>query len=124
MLYKEKLVAFIKLKDKIVKKEINIKYIDKRDIKDIRKWDEKTCEEIYKQLISSIYEGSYGMFNDTCIWCIKYRYHYTYDECKKCEYGKNHGLCRDLYTNYSIYRSSNVDILSNNEYRTILKQIK
>ena len=128
MKYQEKLIKFIQLKNEIIEKESDIKYIVQEDINNIKKWDNILCEKVYVDLISEIKSfGRRGLNDDTCIWCLK-KYIETGwrdDECDNCEYKINHGECGDNGSSYIKYSTKNVELLLTNEvYKNMLKEIE
>ena len=128
MNYQEKLIKFVQLKNEIIEKEIDIKYVNQEDIDNIKKWDNIICEEIYVELISAIKSfGRKGLNDDTCIWCIKkyIEYEYRREACDNCEYKINHGECGNNDSTYNKYSQDNViKLLTNDVYRNMLKKIE
>lgn len=97
MTYQDRLIAFIKLKDKFIFKETKIHYINKKDIDDIKTWSERNCTVVYSILDRNIrLEDAHLLADNTCIWCIQFNLKNEMDEddeCPGCSYGKNHGYC-------------------------------
>jgi len=90
MKVKEKLIKFMDLKAERIKECAGVRkerYFDETDMKNIREWNEKECNEIWEELKknSEKYEGLHIFL---CPFCIKHK-----DECYSCEYGDNHGVC-------------------------------
>ncbi len=128
MNYQEKLIKFVQLKNEIIEKESDIKYIVQEDIDIIKKWDNIICEKIYVELISEIKSfGRNGLADDTCIWCLK-KYIESGcrgDDCDDCEYKINHGECGDNGSSYIKYSNKKVETLLTNEvYKDMLKKIE
>ena len=125
MTYKEKLIKFVKIKDKIIKEKTGINYINELDIQEIREWDEETCKKIYSRFTISI--NTYFVHDlsiGTCPWCLKSTVNDVHD-CKDCEYGKRHGMCDDDGSLFSKYISKwEVGFITNDMYMKILKDIE
>ena len=122
MNYQEKIIKFVQLKNEIIEKETNIKYIDQEDIDDIKKWSEKECNNIYDDLQFYIYStrNINELTEFTCIWCFK---HFA-EGCENCEYGIRHGICRKDESLFNSYKTEEVKALFTNEvYRKLFDQM-
>ncbi len=110
---KEKLIKFIQLKNEIIEKETGLKYIVQEDIDDIKKWNEKECNNVYDDLDFFIHSNSKvnGLTEYTCIWCFK---HFG-EKCEECDYGLRHGICRNDGSLFNKYKTKEVKALFTNE---------
>ena len=118
--YKEKLVKFVKLKKKHIKK-FGFIYVDYKDYKNIRSWPEEICKEIYKKLVSEIVIANLaeGLSSFTCPWCI-----YHNSVCDLCYYGKRYGVCAASYSAYKRYNTKEVkEYFTNEIYIDIINEI-
>ncbi len=115
--YKEKIIKFVKCKDKIIRRNSNSKYINNQDIKGIEEWNEKTCKWVYDKVAWCIRErNANGLELSTCIWCVKYN-----SICMDCTYGFKHGICNDGENWFNLYNTEKVrKALSNKVYRSII----
>ena len=113
MNYKQKLVQFVILKNKIIEKIENIKYADEKDIETIKQWHNTSCKYIYDKILDRYSEGL-GVY--TCPWCIKNEM-----RCAICEYGERHGICDQTGSLFNLYDTLEVDrVLSDDTYRHII----
>lgn len=124
--YQDRLITFVKLKDKFIFKETGIHYINKKDIDDIKTWSETICGRVYKVLSMNIIANlCAGLKDSTCIWCIKLSFKGNYlnaeDECPGCFYGENHGYC-DSGKKTALYeqllKTGVISILTNELYKS------
>ena len=116
--YKEKLVKFVKLKGKHIRK-FGFIYADHKDYENIRSWSEEKCREIYNRILTRIiYKGEYGLVEYTCPWCIFNNFY-----CKECYYGNRYGICLNPNSAYKKYNITKVKVyFSNKLYRDIIKK--
>ncbi len=134
---KEKLIKFIQLKNEIIEKETDLKYITQIDIDIINKWNDNICKRIYTDLTRAINDlGEKGLTENTCIWCIKdyidhnniisnIKYLECISTCYGCEYKTQHGKCDEsdsLYQKYAVDKV--VNLLTNEVYKDMLKKIE
>ncbi len=131
---KNKLVKFVELKNKIVKKTTNMCYINDEDIEDIKRWNSEECKTTYKKLKNNIFklEDISGFAVGVCPWCISIPPNGTSLPCAKCGYGLRHGICDSKNSLYFKYRSKYIESmyitleepLSNRVYRDMIDQIE
>ncbi len=79
----------------LIKEGIDIPYFTKEDKEDIESWSDELCDSIFKNIVDNFY-SSYD-YNDTemCPWCASMEW-----TCKKCQYGKRHGICSEKDSDY------------------------
>lgn len=94
-----KIKEFLILKNKVVSECSNTEYLNDEDLEEVDTWDRETCEEIWKTVENAIYEPTDV---NICPWCILNK---VIDGkilmCGNCNYGKRHGECKELGSNYS-----------------------
>ena len=115
--YKEELIKFVNLKSEIIENITGLKYVDEKDIEDIKSWDNEVCAYIYTNLIFLITQKrAKGLSSSTCVWCLKYN-----GICKSCGYGYRHGICFEDYSLFDRYRSKRTKkALSNRVYKHMI----
>jgi len=139
----QKIVKFMQAKQKILNKNLQgrIRYFNKADKDAILKWSYKKATEVWDYIFVSIFiDDEEGLGYHTCPFCL------YYIGCKKCTYGKNHGICEsyayELDSDFtkindkfgltcSCYHSDcgcdkpiyDKEILGNEHYREIIKEI-
>ena len=132
MTYQDKLIAFVKLKDKFIFKETKIHYINKKDIDNIKTWSDRVCRTVYNTLKSNVYlvEVS-GLGSSTCVWCIQFGLKNDLnanDTCPGCFYGENHGYCDSNMPIERLYDKlwrTNIRVkLTNSLYRSWMDKIE
>ena len=93
----EKLVLFMKKKsEKLdeIKNGLGQRYFNKKDEDNIMAWDVEKAARVWNEIKSVIftYGDVCGLIEDTCPFCL-YTFFYLDDDCRKCTYGKLHGIC-------------------------------
>ena len=116
-LYKDKLIKFLELKNELIYKKIGINYVNKRDIREIKSWEDHECKWIYNIIKNGIFLGSKDAKGKTCPWCIKY------NDCNNCGYGKRYGICIQFLDSYYEEHLRYLKI-SNIIYKDIIKEIE
>ena len=128
MTSQEKLIKFVELKDRIIKRETSINYIDKGDINEIKKWNRHKCKKVYEQLKLNIRALDIADFAvGVCPWCIdKSNIGIEKCKCKICGYAKRHGDCindsSSLFHKY--YSRYTKGTLSNKVYKNMISEIE
>ena len=122
----EKLVKFVELKNKVVKKVTGINYANRDDIAEIKEWGEKKCEAVYGAIELSILTTDISNFAiGACPWCISIPCFDYGTACEKCGYGERNGICiNNVSSLFYKYNSKYIKgSLSNTVYRDMIKQI-
>lgn len=125
MTYKNKIKRFLELKSDVLGANSKLMY-DKNDEKAIDKWKEDECFRVWIRIVYEILiEGNHGLGQAVCPFCIKHNKIY-YDECncKKCEWGKNHGYCH--WTNGDYEKMIKLNVLrkfSNKFYKNMSMEV-
>ena len=129
MTYKEKIVKFLEIKNRIIYSTSNVRYINEEDIEDIKHWSEEDCKKTYKYMIEVVNNDDAFEFypnSTTCPWCIYYHFiNNNYDKCNECGYGRRHGICDEPYSKYKelVYGNSFTP-LNRLKYMAILNKIE
>ena len=129
MSYKRKLVEFTLLKSEFIEKETGIEYTNIEDLKDLRRWSNTECREVYKTLHKEIINYSAcDLYENTCPWCILGKMRNgicNLKACGACGYGKRHGVCGETNSLYNICVDHNVRVkLTNEMYKKMISQVE
>ena len=121
----EKLVKFIEMKNEIIENKTSIKYINEKDIAEVREWSQDKCKKTYERLKYNIFKMmAFDISVTTCPWCLINTKSYI-KGCEDCGYGKRHVVCynnNSLYHKY-VYKCSR-SLFSNAVYRNMIKRIE
>jgi len=125
---KDKLIMFLELKNKRIKKFSRYNYIENEDIEDIKNWDLKICDMVYNKIANNILNHNYiyGLSNTTCPWCILYFYSMSNTcDLDSCGYAKRHGdcICTDSLYN-KVCKECSDNHISNKEYVNMINKIE
>ena len=126
MTYKEKLIEFIRAKNSLIYKNLNIYYIKTEDVIEIKNWSEKDCKKVYNTIKNYInnYESKGYYDTLTCPWCIYYHIK-KYTTCYECKYGKRHGICNKNNSLYDKLSKNNQNKLFNkHKYKEVIDKIE
>jgi len=124
MKYQKKIAMFMRSKNELLETKNIYGFITDEIIDDILGWPDVEAKRVWNELIESIDNGTDGVGNHTCPYCIK-----LHTVCDNCVYGKVNGCCFDkdswYYKNIlSEYNYNEADrIITNNEYKEILGNI-
>ena len=110
-------------------------YVYDSDIEAIMKWGDRTSKKVWKMLEENIFDlMEEGLEGSTCPFCLKGRVLAPDPICKRCTYGRSHGVCDDPNSqyykaahpnNYSMLRYSKIHRkFSNSFYKKIFKQVE
>ena len=92
--YNDLLASFVIEKNKKVLKSVGFVYANEADVQDIKSWEPKEAERVYKlikmRVIFLAKTEIRGLSEHTCPWCIKYKG--ARSPCDVCSYRINHGV--------------------------------
>jgi len=94
MTAKEKIIMFMEAKQKRLNKYGKFNYFNEKDAEAIKQWNETEAQKVWEGITDTIINNTNYKFNvdgltaDTCPSCNYWRYN-----CRRCEYGQNHGIC-------------------------------
>jgi len=123
---KEKLIRFLKIKNSIVNKYSNLKYIDEKDIYEVENWTKNTYSQVYKHIVEHInYSVGAIPHAETCPWCVYYFDIKGYKNCSECKYGERNGVCSNPDSRYKKLVKAEVFVsLTKNKYIEIIDEIE
>ena len=94
---KEKLLAFVKMKNIILIKMLKYEAFDKKDFEEIEEdWSEEHCTRLCEIIKNNAKKETFILSPDMCPWCIKHSIYfdgYKKMECVSCGYGERYGIC-------------------------------
>lgn len=127
MTYQEKLIMFMKMKNKIIKEKlkINFDYFTKDDEKEIKKWPDGIVENIWLHIKYAVLLGYESLITDLCPFCL-----YP-GKCDRCPYAQHHkergSPDSDFIKIVRVAKEKGIylnQILSNRIYKEILNEIE
>ena len=131
---KEKLLLFLEKKNEVVERRtglVHINYISFKDLEEIKNWKVQECVKIYNEIVAAVKKSNIGktILYDvaTCPWCLKYQEDFrtaNNANCKNCNYGKRHGICSDIPSDYKTITREKGFQNSKYDYLKIIREIE
>lgn len=115
-IYKESvdiIVEFCKYKSIKIKKETGYTYMNRHDYDEIRRWPLRAANEVLKSLKMSLINSVKVLSCEACPFCVLYGHPFL-ETCNKCLYGKRHGICRTMDSDFKHIIEKVQKIIENN----------
>lgn len=125
----DKIIWFMLGKATIVKEICDVEYFTNDDIESIRMLDKDRLKFVWEMIMCYVDDFTCGLEDMTCPYCIYYyidAFDY-YVVCRECSYGKLHGFCGKVDSDYrKIINSKKFsnDIFPNKFYKGLIRDIE
>jgi len=118
MTYTDKVVEFFRQKAMFFMANSGIRCLIREDLEDLASFSEQENKKAYKIIVDNIKKGGQDLDARLCPWCILLD-----TDCKKCGYGKRHGICSEHTSAYTRIGDTFNGKFENERYLMIIESI-